>query len=103
MYYFLLRVLTIMILFQGGFKDPQNLVVQVLQSHPMEITAYSCFATVTRSTFCCGLDSITYAQKTIQYNKKIFPAQNECISMVEKIYGILKTTCFCFSLMAPHL
>ena len=73
-----------MILFQGGYKDPQNLQVQVLQSHAMDITAYSCIATITRSTFRCGLDSITYAQKTIQFNKKIFPAQTECIEMVEK-------------------
>ena len=73
-----------MILFQGGYKDPQNLEVQVLQSHAMDITAYSCLATVTRSIFRCGFDSISYGLKTIQYNKRIFPAQNECIEMVEK-------------------
>ena len=70
MCYFLLGVLTIVILFQGGHKDLQNLEVQVLQSHPMDITAYSCFATVIRSSFRCGLDSITYAQKNHTVQQK---------------------------------
>ena len=50
----------------------------------MDITAYTCLAIVTRSTYRCGIDSITYAQKTIEFNKKIYPTGNECIEMVEQ-------------------